>query len=436
MTFTDHLRRHALALALLALAAVRPLAAQSIGRVGFFYDVDRRTDDSGLVSDYSLITTYVALRPPAADADGFEYALDARSSTYPSSQDQNSQVSIYDAYVGRTMADGKLNFRLGQMWLNDMGALGAVGGANLEYRHPTETGGRWRAGLFAGLEPTPFDAGYVKGVTKGGLYAAYEGHGGEKHVLGLIALRNNGLAERTVLSTTNYLPIADKVYIYQVAEYDLHGPGGEGPGGLNYFFVTARVIPVQALEVQINYNHGRSVDTRTITDEMRHGQPVDPRLLDGYLFDSIGGRITVSLSRSVRIYAGSSQDRTNRNEPAYPRSTAGVSLYNILGSGFDLTASASRMERAMGPYTSIYASIGRSITSRIYISADYTSSLSVLQMLSNGGVMIQTRPASRRFSLTSTANIGRHFSLFLTLERFVEDTAYTNRLTTGLSFRF
>src|SRR5512146_901340 len=122
MTIDDNFKRLApAALILLSLAAASPATAQSIGRVGFFFDTDRRVDDSGLVSDYSLITTYVALRPPVSDADGFEYALDARSSSYPSSTDRGPQVSIYDAYLGRTMANGKLNLRLGQMWLNDMG---------------------------------------------------------------------------------------------------------------------------------------------------------------------------------------------------------------------------------------------------------------------------------------------------------------------------
>ncbi len=424
--------------ALLLVAGAAASAGQSrpsLGRFSLFYDLDRRTEDGGSSSDFSLLTAYITLHSPHSDADGLEFAVDARTTAYPSS-DRSSRVSVYDAYVGGTVWSGKLGIRLGQMWLNDLGALGSVGGFSVEYRHPLAGGARWRAGLFGGLEPTTFDAGYATGVRKAGTYVAYDGHAARRHVVGLVALRNEGRRERTVLSMTNFVPVNGTFFLYQLAEYDFHGPGGEGKGGLNYFFATARVLPVSAFELQVDYHHGRSIDARTITNDQIAGRPVDPRLLDGYLFDSAGARLTVNVSRGVRVYAGYARDRNNQDEGTFPRVTGGASLSNILGSGTDLTVYASRIDRASGPYTSYYASVGHPLSSQIYVSADYTSSLSVFRVVSGGGVVIETRPQARRYSLSSTANLGRRFSLFLTLERVDEDAATENRVATGLSVRF
>ncbi len=420
------------------LAGVAPAAAQrsaSLGHFGLFYNLDRRTETDGFSSDFSLLTAYITLKSPPSDADGFEYAVDARTTSYPSAN-RPGQSSIYDAYVGGTVWDGKLDIRLGQMWLNDLGALGSVGGFNLELRRPAEDGTRWRAGLFGGLEPTTFEAGYASGIRKAGAYVAYDGHAAQRHVLGVVMLQNQGVKERSVLTTTNFIPVGQQLYLYVLGEYDLHGPGGQGNGGLSYLFANARILPVSAFEIQLNYNHGRSIDARTITNDEIAGRPVDPRILEGYLFDSAGGRLTVNLSRNVRVFAGYSQDRNNQDDRAFGRTTGGASISNVAHSGLDVTVYAFRFERAMGPYTSYYASVGHSLSSQIYLSADYSSSLSVLHVASSGGVMVESRPKARRYSLQGTANLGRRFSLFLTLERLDDDTSSENRVSSGLSVRF
>jgi len=416
-----------------ASAATRHSA--SLGHFSLFYNLDRRSETGGFSSDFSLLTAYITLKSPPADGDGFEYAVDARTTTYPSSS-RGARSSIYDAYVGGTVWDGKLSIRLGQMWLNDLGALGSVGGFNLEFRRPSVDGTRWRAGLLGGLEPTTFEAGYASGIRKAGAYVAYDGHAARRHVLGFVMLRNQSVKERSVLTTTNFVPVGQKIFLYLIGEYDLHGPGGQGNSGLSYLFANARVVPVSAFEIQVNYNHGRSIDARTITNDQIAGRPVDPRLLDGYLFDSAGARLTVNVSRGVRVYAGYAQDRNNQDDRSFGRTTGGASFSNVARSGVDITVYASRIERSMGPYSSYYASIGRSLSSQIYLSADYTSSLSVLRVASSGGVTIESRPQARRYSLQGTANLGGRFSLFLTLERVDEDVSSENRIATGLSVRF
>jgi len=46
------------------------------------------------------------------------------------------------------------------------------------------------------------------------------------------------------------------------------------------------------------------------------------------------------------------------------------------------------------------------------------------------------RPSSKRYSLSGTYNLSRAFSLFLTTEQLVDDTAKQNRGLLGLTFRF
>lgn len=407
----------------------------SLGRFSLFYNFDSRSEDGGGANDFSMLTAYIDLHSPANAEGGLEYSIDARATTYPSS-DRDERISLYDAYVGGSLLGGKLGVRVGQMWLNDLGALGSVGGAGVEYRHLTPAGTRYRAGLFGGLEPLHFDTGYASGVQKGGIWAAYDGHAARRHVLGFVAIRNEGVKERSVISTTNFIPAGKRFFLYQIAEYDLHGPGGEGGGDLSYFFTTVRVLPAAAVEVQLNYHQGRSLDARSITNDIIEGRPVNPRLLEGYLFESAGGRLTFNVSRTVRLHAAYAQERNNRDDSSHPRTSGGVSVRDILGSGIDVTTYASRVDREQGPYTSVYASLGRSLGTRWYVSLDYTSSLSVLRVASGGGPTVETRPQADRYSLMTQVNIGRRYSLFLNLERVDEDAASEDRLATGLSIRF
>ena len=150
-----------------------PAAAQSAldwGRIAVFGQVMRSKNDGGTTTAYNELNGSVTVHTPPRDADGVEFSIDARGSEYPSVANRDSRLTVYDAWVGGRIASGHVAVRLGQMYLNDLGALGGVGGAALEART-----GKVRFGVFGGLEPKGFDAGYVKDVKKGGAYVAYDG---------------------------------------------------------------------------------------------------------------------------------------------------------------------------------------------------------------------------------------------------------------------
>jgi len=426
-------RRLALLAALLAWAG--PATAQSAldwGRIAVFGQVIRSKNFDGTTTAYNELSGAVSFHTPPRDSDGVQFSLDARGSEYPSVTNRDPHLAVYDAWVGGRIADGRIAVRLGQMYVNDLGSLGGVGGLHLETK-----AGKIRVGLFGGLEPKGYDTGYVQDVKKAGAYVAYDGERGWRNVLGYVTIRNQSLAERNVVSTTNFIPIGREFFLFQAAEYDLTGPGGVGSGGLAYFFATARWAPVRAFEIQGLYQHGRSIDARSITLDQIAGRPIDARGLQGFLFDSMGGRVTVEVARGVRVWGGYYQDKNNRDDIAQNRWQFGASSMNVLGSGFDIFVSDNRMNRpGSSSYDAWYFSLGRSLGSRLYLTLDYSTSLSVLQLADSGGLTIVNRPSSRRFSLSGVWNMSRSFSILVTGEELDDDTTTQYRGLLGLTYRF
>ena len=326
------LMRRRLAVLAVFLAWGAPAAAQSAldwGRIAVFGQVMRSKNDGGTTTDYNELTGSVTLHTPPRDADGVEFSIDARGSEYPSVANRDSRLTVYDAWVGGRIAGGHAG-RAARPDVPERPRRRSVASAALALEART---GRVRFGLFGGLEPKGFDAGYVADVKKGGAYVAYDGELGWHNVLGFVTIRNQGLTERNVLSTTNFIPVGREFFLYQAAEYDLTGPGGVGSGGLAYFFATARWAPVRTFEIQGQYQHGRSIDARSITQDQLAGRPVDAKSLQGFLFDSMGGRATVEFARGWRVWGGYYQDKNNRDDIASNRWQFGLSAMNVLRNG-------------------------------------------------------------------------------------------------------
>jgi len=418
-----------------------PQALSSIprwARVSFFAHAASITGADGSSSSFSEIVTNVAAQSVQHTGNGFEYGLDARFGAYPSSDERDPRTSVYDAFVAQRMMDGRLLVKAGQMWLNDLGGLGSVGGALVEYRQSADTTRlRWRAGGFGGVEPEIMDLGYVSGVSKFGGYFALDGNGAQRSVVGYVNVRNQDLTERSVLSFTNYIPVRQSVFVYQAAEVDLAGPGGEGSGGLTYFFVNARVAPVKRADVQLTYHRGRSIDARSITDDLLNGRPVPSKTLDGFLFESVGARVTVEVAKGIRVFGGYGQDKNDRDADPTDRVSFGVYTSNLFGTGVDLNVTDYRYQRgSASSYDSWYVSAGRSFGSRLYFSGEYTTSLSVLRYARGDGFIVESRPQTDRFGVSANIYLSRTFSLLVVTD-YTRDEGYKEtRLLSGLSVRF
>lgn len=421
----------------LLLPAVAGAQGQGVwGRVSFTVQ-SASSKDSGVDRSFTELVTTFTLSSAVAEQGGTEFAFDFRGAGYPSVDGRSNRVSIYEAYVGQRFAGGRVGVRAGQMWLNELGALGSVGGVLAEYRQPREKRAfRLRAGVFGGLEPKILDAGYTANIRKFGGFVALDGQGAQRHVVGLVAVRNQDLTERSVLTISNFVPAGTRFFLYQAAEVDLTGPGGSGSGGLNYFFANARFSLTKAIELQGSYHRGRSIDARTITTDMLNGRPVSQRALDGLLFESAGGRIWVTLPQRFRVFAGYSSDRNNREDATTRRVSFGVFNPNLFGTGFDLNVSDARYDRPTASYDSWDATLGRSLGSLVYLSGGYSSSLSIFRLVDSGGFVVENRPRTNRYFGSGMFYLTRRIALLVTGERLRDGTYSEMRWMSNISCRF
>ncbi len=428
-------------LLLAVLTASAPSAAATkawYGRVSLFGQAAVSQYDGGQSVFFSDTIMTFTFRSRETVQDGIEYGVDLRGAAYPSSEERDPRLSVYDGFAGAWFGQGHFHIRLGQMWLNELGSLGSIGGGQLEYRSDAiSTFGRLRFGLFGGLEPKILQPGYVNGVSKYGIYLAVDGDGARRHVLSYITLRDSGLTERSVFLLTNYLPIGRKFYLYQAAEYDLLGPDGRGNGHLTYVFVNARYSPIQALELQATYHHGLSFDTRAIADDRLNGRPLDQRALEGYMFESVGGRLTVNVLSGLRIYGGYSQDRNNFGDGRTDRYSFGLYGTNLFKTGLELNLSDWKMRSASGStYDSWYASLGKNFGRTVYVEGFYSSSVSVFRLTESGGYRIDSYPQTNRFGFSSIVNLFRTATFQLTAERTTGNAYKEFRFLGGISYRF
>ncbi len=408
------------------------------GRIAFTTQSFTAADSGQQLPGFNETVLAATLTSPyLRDQAGTEYRFDFRGAAYPQTVGRDNRVSIYDAYFGRRMANG-LGVRVGQMWLNDLGGLGSLGGALVEIARQ-HVGGyrRMRIGAFGGLEPQILNAGYVNNVTKAGGYVAFEGEGAWRNTVGFVTVRNSGLTERSVLTTTNFLPFGRTLFIYQAAEFDLRGPAGNGTGGLTYFFTNGRYSPVPFVELQGIYHRGRSIDVRGITLDQLAGRPVSARSLEGLLYSSIGGRVTFTVARDVRVFAGYTKDQNNREDAPTARITFGTFATNLFRTGLDVNVSDARMQGPSAWYDSWDVSVGRTLGSRMYLSGDYTTSLSAFRMLGQDGLfVIDSRPRTNRVSLSDLIHLNRRFSLLASADRTRDGSLSELRWLLSVIYRF
>jgi hypothetical protein len=432
------------ALVLIAAGSAGPALAQAQdlprwARVSFMVDGATLTPTTGgdpYTSNF--LTGSMAAESAHHATGGFEYGLNVQFGSYSSGAGRTQRTSIYDAYVAEGFFGGRLFAKAGQMWLTDLGGLGAVGGGLIEYRQVRKTKGRrLRLGVFGGLEPDPLDAGYASGIKKYGAYVSIDGDGAEKHVIGYVMVRNQNLTERSVLTITNFIPAGHQFFLYQTAEVNLSGAGGQGQTDLGFFFINVHEAPTSKVDLQFTYHRGLSIDYRTITNDILSGRPVPAKSLDGFLFESIGGRVTLQVARFLRVFGGYSQDKNSSSSDPVNRVQVGFSSSNLLKTGLDINVSDYRYRGGTNPsYDSLWVSVGRNLTSRVYVSGDYTSSLSVVKYTQSSGIVIDTRPKTKRYSGTALVRVGKTTSLLFTLDHTRDDNYVETRFLAGLTVRF
>jgi hypothetical protein len=407
------------------------------GRVSIYTNVSRAEYEGGFKRDYREISTYGTYSLSERDTDGLVYGLDFRHA-HDAAGSRSDRLSIYEGYVGARVAGGRVMLRGGHLWLNDLGALGSVAGGTVEMRtRPAALSNvsALRVGGFIGREPNTFVRGYVKDVQKHGGYLTLEGERARRHSVGFVNVKYGSMTERAVVTASNLLPVGRKFFLYQAAEVDVAAPGGKAHRGLNYFLTNARLAPTLRWDLQGTFSRGRSIDARGIAEDSRNGSTIATTKIDGFLYESMGGRVSVEVASRIRVNAGYSRDKNNRDDRATSRVTIGGYAGNLAGSGFDLSASDSYMDRAAGPYHARYVSIGRQLVRSVYVSGDLSTSLAVLRFSRSDGVVVEMRPHTTRITGSAVINVGRTTSLLVTIDRTVDDTSRDLRLLSGITYR-
>jgi len=409
------------------------------GRVSVHTDTGQREVEGIGPQRETMVTTAATFETNERENDpnGLEIGLDVRQSRWLTGEHPD-RLSLYTGFVGtRVGGDTGVRVRAGHMWLPDLGTTGNLAGGLVEIaRRPSNTRTQVRFGGFMGLEPKSFDVGYVPDVRKEGVYAAVQRGYLQRHVIGYTRVSQGSMTERSVLSTTNFLPMGRAVYVYQAAEYEVRGPAqGAAERGLSYLLANLRVSPASRLELLGTYNRGRALDARQLTADLLTGRPLTQQAVEGLTYESAGGRVTVEPFRSLHVYASYARDRNNRDDVPTARVTFGGQAGDVMKTGVDAAFSDARIERSTGPYHSRYVSVGRGIGRAAYASVDYSTSLSVIRFERLDGVIIEARPSTRRWSGSTSINVDRAVSLLFTVDRTTDDTVRDLRILTGLSYR-
>lgn len=84
---------------------------------------------------------------------------------------------------------------------------------------------------------------------------------------------------------------------------------------------------------------------RTISIDTLNGWLIDQRAVEGLLFESVGGRVTATVRKGVRVFGGYARDQTNQDAVITGRATFGAYISSLWSTGLDLTVSDSRILR-------------------------------------------------------------------------------------------
>jgi hypothetical protein len=420
----------------LARSADAQQALPAYGRLSVYFTSGVTKDATARGEDVSLneIITSMTFRSPEAKDGGPEFAFDGRGAAYPGAE-RKSRMSVYDGYVGFSTDGGRVLVRGGQMWLNEMGGLGSVAGGLVEVRRQVATGTRMRVGAFTGVEPSTMEIAYVPNVRKFGGYVVFDGGTARRQVLGYVTVRNQSITERSVVTFTNFLPVGRKLFLYQAGEYDLVGVAGNGGGRLSYFLTNARASAGSRIELQGTYHRGRSVDTRSLALDVLQGAAVSTQRVEGLFYESVGGRVWVTVAPHVRVNAAYSSDRTNSSDARTHRYQFGGNAWNLRG--FDVYITRSSIAGMTRTYSAWDASVGRNIGARLYITGDYSTNLSSVRLIDDRGLFtLEHRPRTRRYEISTLANLTRHYSLLFTSDLTQDSEVTEQRFLAGLTVRF
>lgn len=189
------------------------------------------------------------------------------------------------------------------------------------------------------------------------------------------------------------------------------------------------------VELQGTYHRGRSVDTRSIALDVLQGAAISTQRVEGLFYESVGGRVWVTVVPHLRVNAGYSSDRTNSRDARTRRYQLGGNASNLRG--FDIYVTRSSIAGSSRTYSAWDGSVGRNVGARLYLTGDYSTNLSSIRLIDERGIFtLEHRPRTRRYGMSALANLTRRYSLLFTSDRTEDGEVTEQRFLAGITVRF
>jgi hypothetical protein len=225
---------------------------------------------------------------------------------------------------------------------------------------------RMTFGAFGGSTPDPTAWDYKPDRQIGGVFENMDIGSFENlrfnQTVGVAMTRLRWQAEREYLFTESNLSWKQKVAIYNNLQADRLTPGrlGNTENGvvLSRSFLTVRYQPTRWLSLDLNHNYFRTIPTFDFL-------LVGTGLLDKLLFDGISGGMRLELPGQVALYGNVGQSKRNDDARGSLNQMYGISVRNVLGTGFRGDVRRSIFQGAFGNGWYQSVGFGRDISDRL-----------------------------------------------------------------------
>ena len=344
-----------IAAGLVLVLAAAPLAAQTSGAAAFYQRGAIYLDWSGsryadgmFFNQASARIRFDLIRQPG---QGWTLSLDARDRIGLRSGTATNQFILYSARLTYDKPGSRFYLSLGQMNLYDTAGIGSLlgGVAGLKI------GRDFLAGVFGGLESTPYIARLESQYVKAGAFVRWLGPQGRTVGLTFSQLWYQGSVERQFAYANIFLPVRRTLVVFGDAEYEL-GSHVAGENRLSRLFGNIRLDLGRWADVTASYSSGKGLDFHRYLIEASQDPSLFNQDIERFYYSSYYGvRLSVKPAKTVRLSL--TRQESKQNDLGYVNHTwrFGASAANLFGQGLSFVGNYALNRGDLSENDSYYA---------------------------------------------------------------------------------
>lgn len=340
-------------------------------------------------------------------------------------QQQAAVHRVYEVALVFDSPESRVDFALGRMLRHDMRGLGYLDGVALGYR----LNDRWKAGVFAGVQPDLYRYEFRTAEKKYGGFFQMKTPAGRNSELTLAATGigqyMGGEVSREYLAAQADLNWARQLYLTQYCEIDLNrtwrNTTNTGALALSNAYFNATYYPQPRLSLGISYDARRLIrtwETRTLADSL-----FDQSLRQGWR-----AHVALQPTALTRIALDGGW-QGQQNSPAVYSAGLSASVSDLWRSGVSVSARLSYFGNSLarGYYPGL--DLSRRFWGMLYLTLGAGTYIYRME----NPASTQRNPWER---LRLDANLNRQFFLSATIENFHGDTMNFARGFVDVGWRF